>query len=585
MQKSQPQDGALTKSLTVMPKILKIPGTKKERQGQEELLFALQKVSEVLTSEVDLEKILTDIATIVGSALGARWVNFWELTPDKKAVQIMAAYGMESEYMEHSRKEPIPLGKAWIGRAVKTGRAWSTSDILRDPKVLRELGPKWEEAIKKQDYRALLCIPLFSGKTTIGGMCLYYPNVHRFTDFEMRLMTIVGNQAATAIANTKFLNELTNERTATLNILEDVEENRKRAEEEKNKTLAVFTYFSDGLIVFDEDNKIILFNPQAETLFHVKSEKVVNKTLLKLSELPNLTPLVNLLGKDIRGIFRKELKINDNSILEISTLPMISGTEKFGTLVVLHDITREKTIERIKTEFVSVAAHQLRTPLSAIKWTLKMLLDGDLGEVNKEQRSFIERTYQSNERMIGLINDLLDVSRIEEGRYLYKPSLTRMENIVQFVINSFQEQIQRKNLQLEFRKLRSELPEIEVDVEKLRLVIQNLLDNAIKYTPLGGRITISLDHDKIKREMEFKIQDSGVGIPLDQQERVFAKFFRGSNVTRMETEGSGLGLFITKNIIEAHGGKIWFESKEGEGTTFYFILPIKKEFERFIEGF
>jgi len=120
-------------------------------------------------------------------------------------------------------------------------------------------------------------------------------------------------------------------------------------------------------------------------------------------------------------------------------------------------------------------------------------------------------------------------------------------------------------------------------VEKMRLAVQNLLDNAIRYTSPGGWVTISLKHSK--KEIEFSIKDSGVGVPKDQQKRVFSRFFRGTNVMRMETEGTGLGLYIVKNIIEAHGGKIWFESEEGKGTTFYFTLPIKQEFPEFLKNF
>jgi len=254
-----------------------------------------------------------------------------------------------------------------------------------------------------------------------------------------------------------------------------------------------------------------------------------------------------------------------------------------GTLIILHDITREKTIERMKTEFVSLAAHQLRTPLSAIKWTLRMLLDGDLGKITEEQKDFIEKTYKSNERMITLINDLLDVTRIEEGRYLYKPVLADVEPIVQFVTNSYQEEIKKKKIRFEFKKPEEGLPKIKLDVEKIRLAIDNLIENAIRYTPAYGKVMVSLEHKK--GGIEFSVKDTGVGIPKDQQGRIFTKFFRAANVMRMATEGTGLGLFITKNIIEAHGGKIWFESEEGKGTTFYFAIPVKEEFGEFLKEF
>lgn len=377
--------------------------------------------------------------------------------------------------------------------------------------------------------------------------------------------------------------ELEESRTALMNMLEDVEEERGRAEEEKNKTLAVITNFADGLLVFDKEGKLSLINPQAEDFFDVKSRDIVDRPILELSTFPTVEPIVRIAGKEIKGVFRKEVQIREDLVLEVSTIPIMREEEKLGTLIILHDITREKTIERMKTEFVSLAAHQLRTPLSAIKWTLRMLLDGDLGKITEEQKDFIEKTYKSNERMITLINDLLDVTRIEEGRYLYKPVLADVEPIVQFVTNSYQEEIKKKKIRFEFKKPEEGLPKIKLDVEKIRLAIDNLIENAIRYTPAYGKVMVSLEHKK--GGIEFSVKDTGVGIPKDQQGRIFTKFFRAANVMRMATEGTGLGLFITKNIIEAHGGKIWFESEEGKGTTFYFAIPVKEEFGEFLKEF
>ena len=378
--------------------------------------------------------------------------------------------------------------------------------------------------------------------------------------------------------------ELRDAQVALLNMLEDTEMARQAAEEERDKTKAIITGFVDGLIVLDKENKIILINPEGEKFLDVEAKKIEGKILETLVKKPSLKKLAELLSakETERGVFRKELSFKKPTerILEITTISLSPREE---SVVILHDISREKLIERIKTEFVSLTAHQLRTPLSAIKWTLRMLLDGDLGKITAEQRDFIEKTYQSNERMIFLINDLLDITRIEEGRYLYKPVLADFEAICQFVINSFKEEIKKKEIKFEFKKPQKKLPQVKVDVERIRLTFNNLLDNAIRYTPAGGKVTVSLRH--VKKEIELSIKDTGVGIPKDQQGRVFTKFFRGANVMRMATEGSGLGLFITKNIIEAHGGKIWFESEEGKGATFYFTLPTKEEFTEFLKEF
>ena len=368
------------------------------------------------------------------------------------------------------------------------------------------------------------------------------------------------------------LGDVEESRKALTNILEDVEEERKKAEEERDKTQTIITNLADGLVAFDGEGNLSLINPQAEDFFDVKSRDIIGRSILELSTFPTLATLASLLGREIKGVFRKELPIRENLTLEVSTIPMVSGEEKLGNLVILHDIAREKMIERMKTEFVSLAAHQLRTPLSAIKWTLRMLLDGDLGKITEEQREFIEKTYSSNERMIHLINDLLNVARIEEGKYLNKPTLASIESVIQFVVDLYKEEMEKRKLTLEFKKPKEKLPKVILDVEKMRLGIQNFLDNAIRYTRPGGKVTISISCGK--KEVEVAIRDTGVGIPEDQKARVFSKFFRGTNVIRMETEGTGLGLFITKNIIETHGGRVWFESKENEGTTFYFVLPL-----------
>jgi PAS domain S-box-containing protein len=375
--------------------------------------------------------------------------------------------------------------------------------------------------------------------------------------------------------------ELREAQRALLNILEDTDEARERAEEERNKTLAIITNFTDGLIIFDPEKKVSLINPQVEVFFGVKTKDIVGKSIPELSNFPVFKPMVELLGEEIKSVFRKEFQPKENLTLEVSAIPILRDEENLGVLVILHDITREKTVEKMKTEFVSLAAHQLRTPLSAIKWTLRMLLDGDLGDITEEQRNFIEKTYKSNERMINLINDLLDVTRIEEGKYLYKPVRAQIETIIKFVVDSVQDEAHNRQLKVEFKAPKRKLPSVLVDVEKIRLAIQNLIDNGIRYNKPGGKVTVSVDY--VKKELEIMVKDTGVGIPADQQERIFTKFFRAANVMRMDTEGSGIGLFITKNIIEAHGGRIWFESEEGKGTTFFFSLPVKEEFGEFLK--
>ncbi len=512
------------------------------------------------------------------------------LVDEKDYLYIVASYNVPKAYIEfsESKEGKVKKTEGAVGRAFLTQKPYlckSLTDPHTPEHYVREI---LKEKIK---IGGILCVPLIVRGNSIGVLNFYFPKPRESVpETEINLITIIANQIAGLVENSRMYQglkkraeELNEARQSLTNILEDVEEARGKAEEEKNKTLAIINNFVDGLLVFDKEGKLSLINPQAEHFFDIRSRDAIGRPIFELSAFPTLTPLINLIGEEIKGVFRKELSVKERMTLEISTISMISGEERLGALVILHDITREKKIEQIKTEFVSLAAHQLRTPLSAIKWTIRMILDGDLGPITKEQGEFIEKAYQSNERMINLIGDLLDVTRIEEGRYLFKPILTDFEPIVQFVVNSYQEEIKRKGMKFQLEKPEKKLPQVQVDVEKIKLAIQNIIENAIKYTPPGGGIKVLLKYNK--KEIEFQARDSGVGIPKDQQDRVFGKFFRASNVIKMETEGSGLGLFIAKNIIEAHGGKIWFESEEGKGTTFYFSLPIGEEFGEFLKEF
>lgn len=248
---------------------------------------------------------------------------------------------------------------------------------------------------------------------------------------------------------------------------------------------------------------------------------------------------------------------------------------------------RLKEIDQMKTEFISVASHQMRTPLSGVKWVMRMILDGDLGELNQQQKEMLLKGYETNERMISLINDLLNVSRIEEGRFQYRFVHASLEEVVDHICDELQPTTKKKNVKLAFMKPEHTLPKANIDPDKIRLAVQNLVDNAIKYTPPDGTVTVRVTEDQ--NQLIFSVRDSGVGIPVDQQGRIFSKFFRADNVIRMQTDGSGLGLFIAKNIVENHRGTIWFESQEGRGTTFYFSLPIhdqlaESQYDQFIKS-
>lgn len=358
--------------------------------------------------------------------------------------------------------------------------------------------------------------------------------------------------------------------------LENVSKEKTVAEEEKEKTLSIVRNFSDGLLVFDGENVLAGINPKAEEYLNIKAVEVDGKDVIRLASIAELASLFAVIGTDMKEVARKEFEIKQNIMMEVSVILINREQEQSGKFIILHNITREKTVERLKSEFVSIAAHQLRTPLTAIKWILTSLLAGDFGALNGKQSEYLQKTDQSNERMINLVDDLLNLSRIEEGRYIQSKDYFLLEELVEKGMENLKIKLKKKKLELSFEKAEG-VPQVLADKEKISLVVQNLLENAANYSLEGGKIVATLREDKEKGEVIFQVQDNGIGIPDDQKARIFTKFFRAENAVHAETVGSGLGLFINKNIIESHGGRIWFESEKDKGTTFFFALPLEKQ--------
>ena len=228
---------------------------------------------------------------------------------------------------------------------------------------------------------------------------------------------------------------------------------------------------------------------------------------------------------------------------------------------------------RMKSEFVSVVSHQLRSPLSNLKWVIGLLLSGRIDKVSGKQLEYFKILKENSNRMEELVSDLLIVSRIEQGKLLTKVEGISLGDMIEDHLRKLDIFIKASNVEMVFSAEKN-LPKLLADVSQIKLIIENLLDNAIRYSKEKGKVKISLK--KEGRCLRFEIKDEGVGIPLEDQKYIFQKFFRSSNALRHKTEGSGLGLYIVKSIIDKMEGKINFSSQEGKGSTFWFTLPIPR---------
>lgn len=233
---------------------------------------------------------------------------------------------------------------------------------------------------------------------------------------------------------------------------------------------------------------------------------------------------------------------------------------------------RLKKLDQAKSEFISIASHQLRTPLTVIKGYISMMLEGSFGKLTPSEVESLHKVYESNQRLINLVEDLLNISRIESGRMQYSMAKGQLEELVQSVVEEIKPNADKRKLYLEYNLPAQKLPPISFDSEKLRQVFMNLVDNSVKYTSKGG-IRVYLNQDG--NNLLLKVADTGMGITADDMSNLFLKFSRGKGVGLIHTEGTGLGLFVAKQIVEAHGGKIWAESDgPDKGSTFVVSLPI-----------
>ena len=296
-----------------------------------------------------------------------------------------------------------------------------------------------------------------------------------------------------------------------------------------------------------------------------------NGAYYPLEELPLVMVMKSGQSETKDDIFLS--KPDDTKIqIRVTSVPVKNAQGKIATIVtIFEDITKEKEVDRMKTEFISLASHQLRTPLSAMKWFLEMLLHGDAGELVPEQKEMIVNIDESNERMIELVNSLLNVSRIESGRIIVEPVPTDIKELLTGVQKEIQIKLNEKKQTL-LISVHDNLPKVNLDAKLIRQVYTNLLTNAIKYSLDGGEISVFVS--KKDDQLISQVSDNGYGIPEKDKNKVFGKFYRGENIVKKVTDGNGLGLYLVKAIIESSGGTIWFESTEGKGTTFWFSLPM-----------
>jgi PAS domain S-box-containing protein len=330
---------------------------------------------------------------------------------------------------------------------------------------------------------------------------------------------------------------------------------------------AILAATADGLIVLDADGVVELVNPAAAELLGLQIEDLVG-TNADVQELFALDePLENGVAAEI-GVAAEP----EHRILMVRMNRITSGDgEPAGHVISIHDITAEREAAVMKNEFVSMVSHELRTPLTSIKGYVDLIADGDAGEINEVQKEFLGIVQENSNRLVSLINDILDISRIESGRVHLRVDPLDIPEIIQGVADTFRTMANNSDVELMW-VAEEPMPRAAGDRDRIGQVLMNLVSNAIKYSPGGGSVTIRARQDG--EEVVVSVHDTGIGIAPEDQEKLFTKFYRVDSSLTRDIGGTGLGLSICKSVVELLGGEVGCESEAGEGSTFWFTLPI-----------
>lgn len=538
----------------------------REQRNTETLLRILTEVS----ASLDLDRALSRTLSLLNEAIGAEQGTIMLLHPEDNMLHYRAGYGYVTQNTGRKASSlKLKVGEGLAGWVVKHRQPVLIDDLYLDP--------RWVISQSSQDHRSAIVAPLTVGEDVIGAIMVFHRKVGFFNEDSLEMVRAIGAQVAISINNAQ-LYELIRDQAERLGAM------LRSQQMEASRQTAILEAVADGVLVTDPSNTISFVNTSAQRILALSEHEVLGKpvenfpglfgkstqTWVRVVQDWSNHPEEHHAGE----MYAEQITLESGQVVLVHLSPVIWQKEFLGTVSIFRDITHEVEVDRLKSEFVATVSHELRTPMTSIRGYVDILLMGAAGALNENQTHFLQIVKNNTERLNILVNDLLDVSRIEAGRVSLTIHPVDLSEIAAEVVERFVKRAEKDNKPMQITlHVQEPLPRALADTERIRQVIDNLVDNAYHYTPAEGKIQVSLRAND--NQVQVDVKDTGIGIPLDQQERVFDRFYRGEDPLVLATPGTGLGLSIVKQLVEMHHGKIWMTSAgiPGEGSTFSFTLP------------
>lgn len=542
-----------------------------ELSRQHQYTQSLLEITKEISSSLDLSQILDRTLELLNGVIGAELSTVMLLPPNQDQFHYRQTQELAEIRSDYSNNLAAWIKAGLGGWVVFHREEQLIDDLLEDSRWLKI-------SLEGVTLRSGIAVPLLVGEEVLGALLLFHRQCGRFSTEHLNLTKAVANQVAVAIHNAELYTLIRDQAERLGNMLRD-------QQVETSRSRAILEAVADGVLVTDSSNIITLFNASAERILELDVAKVHGvsldyfrglfgkvggewiKTIQKWSENPRIY--------QTEEVYVEEIVLESGRVVSIHLSPVFLIDEFFGTVSIFRDITREVEVDRMKSDFVANVSHELRTPMTSIKGYVEIMLMGIAGPVNEQQKNFLTTVKNNIERLSILVNDLLDISRIESRRVTPLLEPLDIKVIAQKVLDEFKQHSLDENKPMSFTvEIDQDTPPVYADPDFVHKAIRSLVSNSYHYTPENGHIQIRMR--RIANEVQVDVIDDGIGIKPVEQSRIFERFYRGDNPLVLATAGTGLGLSMVKTLIEMLQGRIWFKSSgvSGEGSVFSFTLPV-----------